>query len=144
MLIGEYKHNLDPKKRLAIPAKLRKELGEGAVLTRGLDSCLFVFPIKQWHVLAEKLANLPMGQQDTRSFARLLLSGAVEVEFDGLGRVLIPEYLKLYAGLNKQAVIAGLYNRLEIWDEAKWETYKANLEKNSDSIAQKLGELGFI
>ncbi len=142
MLIGEYKHNLDGKKRLAIPSKLRKELGEGAVITRGLDNCLFVFPLKHWNQLAEKLSSMPLGQQDSRSFARLILSGAMEVEFDNLGRIVIPEYLKNYADLKKVAVIAGLYTRLEIWDEARWATYKENLEKNSDSIAEKLGELG--
>ena len=142
MLIGEYKHNLDAKKRLSIPSKFRKELGEGAVITRGLDNCLFVFPSAHWAKLAEKLGNMPIVQQDSRSFARLLLSGAVEVEFDGLGRILVPEYLKTYAGLKKVAVVAGLYSRLEIWDNEKWESYKANLEKNSDSIAEKLRELG--
>lgn len=144
MLIGEYKHNLDAKKRLAIPSKFRKELGDGAVLTRGLDNCLFVFPSKYWAQLTEKLGNLPLGQQDTRAFTRLMLSGAVEVEFDALGRILIPEYLKNYAGLKKVAVVAGLFNRLEIWDDEKWENYKVILEKNSDSIAQKLGDLGII
>jgi len=119
-------------------------LGEGAVLTRGLDNCLFVFTLKQWEQLADKLSNLPMSQQKTRAFGRLLLSGAVEVEFDGLGRILIPEYLKNYAGLKKEAVITGVHNRLEIWDSKKWETYKANIEKNSDEIAEKLGELGMI
>lgn len=144
MLIGEHKHSLDPKKRLSIPAKFRKELGGGAVLTRGLDSCLFVFPLKQWNQLAEKLAALPMTQQNNRSFTRLILSGAVEVEFDVLGRILIPEYLKQYAALEKEVVIAGLYSRLEIWDVKKWTAEKAKLEKNSDSIAEKLGELGGI
>ncbi|MEK7582754.1 MAG: division/cell wall cluster transcriptional repressor MraZ [Patescibacteria group bacterium] len=144
MLIGEYQHSLDAKKRLAIPSKFRKELGEGAVLTRGLDNCLFVFPIKQWEELAQKLGNLPMSQQGTRAFARLLLSGAVEVEFDVLGRILIPEYLKNYAGLKKNAVITGVYNRLEVWDSEKWASYKEKLEKDSDSIAEKLGELGMI
>ncbi|MBP9822303.1 MAG: division/cell wall cluster transcriptional repressor MraZ [Candidatus Pacebacteria bacterium] len=142
MLIGEYKHNLDAKKRLSIPSKFRKELGEGAVITRGLDNCLFVFPSAYWAKLAEKLGNMPLVQQDSRSFARLLLSGAMEVEFDGLGRILVPEYLKTYASLKKVAVVAGLYSRLEIWDDEKWENYKANLEKNSDSIAEKLRELG--
>ncbi len=142
LLIGEYAHNLDPKKRLSIPAKFRKELGDGAVITRGLDNCLFVFPSKQWNQLAEKLGNMPLAHQDSRSFARLLLSGAMEVEFDSLGRVLIPEYLKNYAELKKIAVIAGLYNRLEIWDQDRWNNYKSNLEKNSDSIAEKLKELG--
>lgn len=142
MLIGEYKHTLDPKKRLAIPSKFRKELGEGAVLTRGLDNCLFVFPQAHWIKLAEKLSAMPLAQQNSRSFARLILSGAVEVEFDSLGRIVIPNYLKNYAGLQKVAVVTGVYSRLEIWDEEKWNTYKANLEKNSDSIAEKLGELG--
>ena len=142
MLIGEYKHTIDPKKRLSIPSKFRKELGEGAVITRGLDNCLFVFPSAYWRQLAEKLGNMPLVQQDSRSFARLLLSGAMEVEFDSLGRIVVPEYLKNYAGLGKTAVVAGLYTRLEIWDETRWEQYKANLEKNSDSIAEKLGELG--
>ncbi|MEK7138591.1 MAG: division/cell wall cluster transcriptional repressor MraZ [Patescibacteria group bacterium] len=154
MLIGEYKHNLDAKRRLAIPSKFRKELGEGlpaealakagAILTRGLDNCLFIFPLKFWTPFAEMLAGLSLAKQDTRSFARLFLSGAVEVEFDSLGRILIPEHLKKYAGLNKSVVVAGLFNRLEIWDEEKWNAYRANLEKNSDSIAEKLGELGII
>ena len=144
MLIGEYKHNLDPKKRLAIPSKFRKELGDGAVLTKGLDGCLFIFPSKNWAPFAEMLGGLSIGKQDTRSFARLFLSGAVEVEFDSLGRILIPDNLKEFASLNKEVVIAGLFNRLEIWDDKKWGAYKENLEKNSDKIAEKLGELGLI
>ena len=144
MLIGEYKHNLDPKKRLAIPSKFRKELGSGAVLTKGLDGCLFIFPSKNWAPFAEMLGGLSIGKQDTRSFSRLFLSGAVEVEFDSLGRILIPDVLKEYAQLNKSIIVAGLFNRLEIWDEKRWNSYKAKLEKNSDSIAEKLGELGLI
>ena len=144
MLIGEYKHNLDPKKRLAIPSKFRKKLGDGAVLTKGLDGCLFIFPSKNWAPFAEMLGGLSIGKQDTRSFARLFLSGAVEVEFDSLGRILIPDNLKEFASLNKEVVIAGLFNRLEIWDDKKWGAYKENLEKNSDKIAEKLGELGLI
>ena len=142
MLIGEYKHTIDPKKRLSMPAKFRKELGKGAVITRGLDNCLFVFPSTYWQQLAERLGNMPLVQQDSRAFARLLLSGAMEVDFDSLGRILIPEYLKTYANLEKTVVVAGLYNRLEIWNENRWENYKTNLEKNSDSIAEKLRELG--
>ena len=144
MLIGEYKHNLDAKRRLAIPSKFRKELGEGAILTRGLDNCLFIFPSKFWTPFAEMLAGLSMAKQDTRAFARLFLSGATEVEFDSLGRILIPEHLKTYANLKKSIVVAGLFNRLEIWDEDTWNTYRANLEKNSDKIAEKLGELGIM
>ena len=151
MLIGEYKHNLDAKRRLAIPSKFRKELGEGlpagqagAILTRGLDNCLFIFPSKYWAPFAEMLAGLSMAKQDTRAFARLFLSGATEIEFDSLGRILIPEHLKKYADLKKSIVVAGLFNRLEIWDEEKWNAYRTNLEKNSDAIAEKLGELGLI
>lgn len=151
IFIGEYKHSLDAKKRLAIPAKFRKELGEGlptgkagAILTRGLDNCLFVFPVQQWEKFAEKLGSMPLGQQDNRSFARLFLSGATEVDFDSLGRILIPDHLKNYAELKKETIIAGVFNRLEIWDSERWNHYKANLEKNSDKIAEKLGELGII
>jgi len=144
VLIGEYKHNLDVKKRLAIPSKFRRELGEGGILTRGLDNCLFIFPLKQWEQLAEKLGNMPFVQQNTRSFARLILSGAVEVEFDSLGRILIPDYLKDYASLKKATVVIGVYNRLEVWDADRWSNYKANIEENSDKIAEKLGELGIV
>ena len=144
MLIGEYKHTLDPKKRLSVPSKLRKEIGEKAVLTRGLDNCLFLFPMKEWEALAAKLATLPMGQQDTRGFVRLLLSGASEVELDQLGRVLVPDYLRDYAGLKKAVIIAGVGSRLEVWDEEKWAQYKAKLEKDGDDIAERLGELGVV
>lgn len=144
MLIGEFKHNLDAKKRLAIPSKFRKELGEGAVLTRGLDNCLFVFSSSAWNEFTGKVGNLSFAQQSARAFSRLMLSGAIEVEFDTLGRILVPEYLKAYAGLNKAAVITGVFNRLEIWDETRWQTYKENIEKNSDAIAERLGELGII
>lgn len=144
MLIGEYSHNLDPKKRLSVPAKFRKELGDGAVLTRGLDGCLWLFPSPQWAQLAERIAALPMAQSDSRSFARLLLSGATEVQFDTLGRILIPDYLKQFAGLSREVVIAGVQNRLELWDKAAWNEYKKALEKNGDAIAQKLGDLGTI
>ena len=109
MLIGEYIHTLDPKKRLALPAKLRKELGGKAVITRGLDKCLYVFPLKEWEKFAASVSNLPMGQSANRSFERLFLSGAMEVETDGLGRILIPDYLKDYAELKSQAAIVGVY-----------------------------------
>ena len=142
MLIGEYKHTIDSKKRLAIPSKLRRELGARAVITRGLDNCLFIFPLTQWNKLIEKLAKLPLGQRDTRGFTRLMLAGASEARLDRLGRVLIPDYLKKYAGLKKNIVIAGVYNRLEIWDEAKWNLFKKSTEKEVDNMAERLGELG--
>lgn len=142
MLIGEYQHIIDQKRRLAIPSKLREDLGQKMVLTRGLDNCLFLFPMNEWSKVVEKLNQLPIGQEKTRSFVRLMLSGAVDIELDALGRILVPEYLKTYAGLGKQAVIAGLYNRLEIWDKVRWDNYKGKIEKNTDELAEKLGELG--
>lgn len=142
MLIGEYLHTIDSKKRVAIPSKLRKEIGTKLVITRGLDNCLFVFPTSQWNKLVEKLSKLPLGQRDTRGFIRLILSGASEVGLDGLGRILVPDYLKQYAGLKKNIVVAGVYNRLEIWDEAKWKLFKQSTEKEVDNMAERLGELG--
>ena len=144
MFIGEYLHSIDNKKRLAIPSRFRKELGEKSILTRGLDNCLFLYPTQEWHKFSEKLGQLSMGQANTRSFARLMLSGAIEVEFDNLGRILIPDYLKTYSDLRKKVVIAGVLNRLEIWDQEKWVNYKKEIEKNTDAIAEKLGELGLI
>jgi MraZ protein len=144
MLIGEFKHSIDSKKRLAIPSKLRKDMGIKIVLTRGLDNCLFVFTLQEWEKLADQLKALSFTQSNTRAFVRLLLSGASEVDIDALGRILVPDYLKEYAGLKKKVVIAGLYNRLEIWDEDKWEAYKKDMENKSDDIAEKLGELGMI
>ncbi|MBI4692200.1 MAG: division/cell wall cluster transcriptional repressor MraZ [Candidatus Terrybacteria bacterium] len=142
MLIGEYKHSLDPKKRVAIPAKFRKEIGEKAVVTRGLDQCLFVYPMSEWEKVAEKLSELPTGSADTRNFVRLFLSGATDVEIDALGRILIPDYLKQFAGLKEKVVIVGVHKRLEIWNEENWENYRQRLEKQTDILAEKLGELG--
>lgn len=142
MLIGEYRHTLDQKKRLAVPAKLRRELGRRVVVTHGLDNCLSIYPLKEWQRVAEKLAGLSMGQADTRSFNRFMLAGAVETEVDAMGRVLIPDFLKEYAGLESQVVMAGVHNRLEIWDEKRWQEYKAQVGKQADALAQKLGEIG--
>ena len=115
MIIGQYNYNLDPKKRLTIPTKFRSVLSEGAVITRGIDGCLFLYPQKQWNELADKLSKLPLSQSNARSFARVMLAGAMDVKVDSLGRILIPDYLKEYANLNKSVVIAGLYDRIEIW-----------------------------
>lgn len=142
MFIGEYLHTIDSKKRLAIPAKFRKDLGKKAVLTRGLDNCLYLYSLKEWEKLAQKLAALPISRSDSRAFARLMLAGAMDLGLDSLGRVLIPEYLKKYAGLGKRAVVAGLYNRIEIWDEVKWESYKKQTTSQAETIAEKMNELG--
>lgn len=142
MFLGEYKHVIDTKGRMAIPAKFRSKLTAGAIITRGLDKCLFVFDAKEWAKLAEKLISLPIAQSNSRAFSRLMLSGASDVEIDIQGRILIPEYLRKYANLKKQVVVTGLYNRIEIWNEAGWQSYKAKTEAESDEIAEKIGELG--
>lgn len=142
MFIGEYSHNLDAKGRLAVPAKFREKLKSGAVVTRGLDNCLFLYTKDQWEKIAEKLANLPISQSKARAFSRLMLAGAMDVEIDAQGRINLPEYLRKYASLNKKAIVAGLFDRLEIWDDAKWDTYKSGAEEESTEIAEALGELG--
>ena len=142
MLLGEYKHNLDSKGRLAVPSKFREKLSAGAIITRGLDNCLFVFANKEWELLAQKLIALPLSQSNSRAFSRLMLAGASDVLLDGQGRILIPDYLRNYASLKKEAIVAGLYNRMEIWDKDRWEHYKQKTESASDEIAEKLGELG--
>lgn len=142
MLLGEYTHNLDSKGRVAIPAKFREKLTAGAIITRGLDNSLFVFAHKEWEALAGKLVALPLAQANSRAFARLMLAGAMDVELDVQGRILVPDYLRKYAGLKKQVVVAGLYSRIEIWDHGTWERYKQKTESASDEIAEKLGELG--
>ena len=142
MFIGEYKHSIDEKGRLAIPKKFRKRLQKGAVVTRGLDTSLFLFPKEEWDKLAEKLSSLPLGQSNSRAFARLMLAGAMDVSLDKQGRVVLPEYLRSYASLKKKTIVAGLFNRLEIWDESKWRSYNKKLESDAESVAEKLGELG--
>jgi MraZ protein len=142
MFIGEYSHSIDDKNRLAIPAKFRAELKTGAVVTRGLDNCLFLYPKKAWNELAEKLAKLPISQSGSRAFSRLMLAGAMDVDLDKQGRINLPDYLKNYANIGKKVVVTGLYNRLEIWNQETWEKYKAGTEKNSGDIAEALGELG--
>lgn len=141
MFIGEYQHNLDEKGRLAIPTKFRASLKK-AVVTRGIDNCLFVFTMDEWLKLAEKLSLLPLSQSNNRAFSRLMLAGAMDLELDNQGRAVLPEYLRKYAGLNKEVVVAGLYNRLELWDKAEWEKYKLASEKNSERIAEQLGSMG--
>ncbi len=143
MFIGEYRHSVDEKGRLAVPAKYREQLQRGAVVTRGLDRCLFIYPGDAWQELAQRLANLPVSKANTRSFARFLLAGAMDVELDKQGRIIIPEYLRSFAGIRKSVVLAGLYNRLEVWDEEQWGRYRSSAEQGSEEIAEALGsELG--
>ena len=144
MLIGEYTHSLDPKKRLSLPSKWRKELGKKLVVTRGLDNCLFVYPLKEWQKITEKIGQLPLGQADTRSFNRFFLSGAVEVEVDSVGRILVPDFLKDFARLKTKVVLAGIHDRVEIWDEKHWTEYKHKIEAQADQLAEKLGDIGVL
>ncbi|MEK7195253.1 MAG: division/cell wall cluster transcriptional repressor MraZ [Patescibacteria group bacterium] len=124
MLLGEYQHNLDSKGRMAIPSKFKDKLAGGAIITRGIDNCLFVFAVKEWEALAQKLMALPLAQSNSRAFVRLMLAGAMDVNLDNQGRILIPDYLREYAGLDKKVVVAGLYNRVEIWNAKRWQEYK--------------------
>lgn len=142
MFLGEYTYSIDEKKRLAIPTKFRTILGKKAVVTRGLDQCLFLYSFAEWKIVAEKLSKLPLTQADARGFARLMLAGAMEADLDKLGRILVPDYLKEYASLGKKIVIAGVYNRIEIWDGAKWDVYKKRIEKEIGDMAERLKELG--
>ncbi len=144
MLIGEYTHTLDPKKRLSLPSKWREELGRTLIITRGLDNCLFVYPQKEWHKISEKIGQLPLGQADTRSFNRFFLSGAVEVGVDSVGRILVPDFLKEFAKLDSKVVLAGIHDRVEIWDEQRWSEYKTQIETQADALAEKLGEIGVL
>ena len=142
MMIGEYSHNIDDKGRLAIPVKFRHVLSKGATVTRGLDNCLFLYTKNEWDKVAEKYANLPIAQANSRAFSRLMLAGAMDVELDKQGRIILPEYLRKFASVKKNVVIAGLYNRLEIWDEELWNKYKGQTEAESGAIAEKMAELG--
>lgn len=144
MLIGEYKHTLDEKKRISLPSKFRKLLGKKVVVTHGLDNCLFIYPIKEWEKIASKLGELGMGQADRRGFNRFMLSGASEISIDSVGRILIPEHLKTFAAIKTKVVFAGVYNRIEVWNEQTWEKYKSGVVKNADQVAERLGEIGAI
>jgi MraZ protein len=144
MLIGEYTHTIDPKKRLSLPSKFRKELGKKVVVTRGLDNCLFVYPINEWKKIGGKLAELGVGKSDTRGFNRFIFAGAVEAVIDSLGRILLPDFLRDFASLKDKVVLAGVQTRIEIWDEKKWSDYKKNMERQADSMAEKLGEIGIV
>ena len=142
MFIGEYNHSMDEKGRLAIPVKFRVEFKSGAVVTKGLDNCLFLFTKKAWNELADKLSKLPISQSKSRAFARMMLAGAMDVKLDKQGRIMLPDYLRKYGTLSKKNVIAGVFNRLEIWNEKTWNIYKQSVEKESSQIANELGDLG--
>jgi len=138
MFIGEYQHTVDKKGRMAVPSKFRTQLKKGAIVTRGLDNCLFVYPKEEWQKLADKLVGLPISQAKSRAFSRLMLAGAHEADIDSQGRINIPDHLRSYAKIKQKAVVAGLYNRIEIWDEALWGQYRDKAESESQEIAESL------
>jgi MraZ protein len=142
MFIGEYTHSIDEKGRLSIPNKFRNELIAGCVVTRGLDHCLWVYSMDEWQKIAKQISELPITQKDARSFARLMLAGAVDVVPDRVGRINIPAYLKEYAGIKSKAVVTGMYNRLEIWPEDNWTEFKKVMEADSEKIAENLADIG--
>lgn len=142
MLMGEFQHNIDAKGRLIVPSKLRKELGEKFVLTRGLDGCLFGYPMSEWENLEAKLNEMPLAKKDARTFVRFFYSAATECELDKQGRINIPSTLRNYAALIKGCVIIGVSNRIEIWDETRWEDFSAEAEENFDEIAENMIDFG--
>jgi MraZ protein len=144
MLIGEYTHTIDDKKRISLPIKFRKELGKKIVVTHGLDNCLFVYTLKEWEKISEKISELGMGQADKRGFNRFMLAGASLVDVDSIGRILIPEHLRDFAEVKEKVVFTGVYSRVEIWNEKRWSEYKQKVIKNADMMAEKLGDIGAI
>ena len=144
MLLGEYTHTLDETKRLMLPKKFKDTLGKKLVITRGLDNCLFLYSDKEWAGIAKRLRELSFAQADTRGFNRFMFSGAAEVTLDSTGRILIPEHLKKFATLKTKVVLAGVSDRVEIWDEKRWLTYQEHIEKQGDAMAEKLGEIGVL
>jgi len=143
MLIGEYIHTIDDKNRMSLPAKFRKELGKKIIITSGLDQCLFIFTIKEWTKVSKKLSNsesdLSFLSADKRSFNRFMFGRAAEVELDSIGRILIPTFLKERINLKNSAVVVGVEDRVEVWNEKVWEVYKEKIEKESGALAEKLG-----
>ena len=138
MFIGEYLHTIDEKSRLAIPIKFRPELSGGAVVTKGLEGCLFLYTLVEWQKWAEKINAMPVSQKSARAFSRMMLGGAMDVEVDKQGRIVLPKYLVEYAGLSHNVIVAGLFNRLEIWDAKAWQEYKDATEKESEVLAEQL------
>ena len=144
MLIGEYTHTIDDKNRLSLPVKFRQEMGKKVVVTPGLDNCLFLFTMTEWKKISEKLSGSSMLQADNRSFNRFMFGGAVEAEVDSIGRILVPDFLRERASLKGKVVVIGVQSRVEIWNEKSWIDYKKVVEKQADTLAEKLGQVGVL
>lgn len=144
MFIGEYTNTIDDKKRLSVPAKFRKELGEKAVVTYGLNKALALYPMHEWEIYADKLSTLSIGNKEERAYARTMLSGAFEVEIDKSGRILLPSQLSSYSLMESRVVFTGMHKYLELWDEATWNAYRMSVVGETDNIAEMLGARGSI
>ncbi|OJG26324.1 protein MraZ [Enterococcus columbae DSM 7374 = ATCC 51263] len=142
MFMGEFQHSIDAKGRLIVPAKFREKLGETFVVTRGLDGCLFGYPLDEWNKLEEKLNEMPLAKKDARLFVRFFYSAATECEIDKQGRINIPQTLRTHAQLEKSCVIIGVSNRIEIWDEARWQAFTTEAEESFDEIAESMIDFG--
>lgn len=146
MLIGEYIHTIDEKNRVSMPSKFRKELGKKIIITPGLDSCLFIFTIKEWAKVSKKLSDsssdLSFLKADQRSFNRYMFGRAAEVEIDSIGRILIPDFLKDRIGLKDKAAIIGVEDRVEVWNDKVWSANQATVEKQAGELAEKLADKG--
>lgn len=142
MFLGEYQHSLDSKGRITIPAKFRDQLSDRFIATKGLENCIFLFPLSEWHNIEEKLRSLPMTRADARSFVRFFFSGASELEVDKQGRTVIPANLREYAGIDKDVVIIGVGSRAEIWASEKWAEYNQEKEGHYEQLAESLVDLG--
>ncbi len=142
MFMGEFEHSLDSKGRLIIPSKFRDQLDSNFVVTRGLDGCLFVYPLSEWRLVEEKLSQLPSNKKNNRAFVRFMFADAVQCDFDKQGRIIIPKKLRLHAELQKECVLVGVSNRVEIWNKARWEETIEETEENFDDIAENLIDFG--
>ncbi|TFB23306.1 division/cell wall cluster transcriptional repressor MraZ [Filobacillus milosensis] len=138
MFMGEFQHNIDSKGRIIVPAKFREGLGDSFVLTRGLDNCLFAYPQEEWRILEEKLKKLPLTKKDARAFTRFFFSGAIECEIDKQGRINIPSPLRNFADLEKECIIIGVSNRIELWSKDKWTDYVEESEESFAEIAENM------
>lgn len=142
MFMGEFQHSLDDKGRLIMPAKFREGLGEKFIVTRGLDNCLFVYPLAQWKILEDKIKELPTSHADTRAFVRMFFSGAVEAELDKQGRIVIPQHLRDHARIERDAYIIGVSTKVEIWAKAAWEEYSSQAQQSYENIAETIMDIG--
>ena len=142
MFVGEYQHSVDQKGRVAVPARFRELLNKGAVLTRGNDGCLAIYRLNDWEMLMDKIAKLPQSKTEVRNYMRFLLSGAVDIKLDNQGRANVPNYLLKFAGIDKKVVFVGMYNKLELWDAAKWDDYRNQIEDQTGVVMDQLEEYG--